>query len=146
MLGTLAKWMRIYGLDTFYANNEIDDSNLIEICNNEGRVLITRDKNLIQRARREKIKTIEIRTTDINKQIKKAIPSKEINQRNVLSRCVLCNTLVDEIKKEEVEGKIPKKVFDKQDKFWICRKCNKIYWKGSHYDNMVEKIRQIKNL
>ena len=146
MLGTLAKWMRIYGLDTFYANNEIDDSDLIDICKNEGRLLITRDKNLIQRARRENIKTIEIKTTDINEQIKNAIPGKEINKKNFLSRCILCNSLVNEIEKQEVSGKVPKRVFDKQEKFWICKKCNKIYWKGSHYENMIEKIKQIKNL
>jgi len=145
MLGTLAKWLRIYGLDTFYANSEIKDSELIDICRKENRILISRDKMLIQRARRENLKTIEIKTTDINEQIKKAISETEIDSNKILSRCILCNFSVDEIKKDDVKGKIPKRVFDNNKRFWICKKCNKIYWKGSHYENMVEKINELKN-
>lgn len=146
MLGTLAKWLRIYGFDTFYANSEIDDSELIAISRKENRILITRDKKLLQRARRENLKTIEIKTTEINEQISKAIGGREIDHSKVLSRCILCNTKVDEIKKYEVKGKVPKKVFDNNEIFWFCPKCNKIYWKGSHYENMVERINDIENL
>jgi uncharacterized protein with PIN domain len=146
MLGTLAKWLRIYGFDTFYANSKIDDSELIAISRKENRILITRDKKLLQRARRENLKTIEIKTTEINKQISKAIGDIEIDHSKVLSRCILCNTMVDEIKKNDVKGKVPEKVFNKNETFWFCPKCNKIYWKGSHYENMVEKINHIKNL
>ena len=35
MLGTLAKWLRIYGFDTFYANNEMNDDELIETAKKE---------------------------------------------------------------------------------------------------------------
>ena len=146
MFGTLAKWLRIYGFDTFYANREIDDSELIDICRKEKRILITRDKKLFQIARRENLKTIEIKTTDIDEQIRKAIGSIEIDKSKILSRCILCNSLVVEINKDEVKGKVPKKVFDNNEKFWFCLKCNKIYWKGSHYENMVEKINEIKDL
>ena len=146
MFGTLAKWLRIYGFDTFYANSEIDDSELIAISRRENRILITRDKNLLQNARRENLKTIEIKTTDINKQISKAIASREVDNSKILSRCILCNTSVDKIEKYEVKGKVPKKVFDNNETFWLCPKCNKIYWRGSHYDNMVKKIKDIKNL
>jgi len=48
MLGTLAKWLRIYGFDTFYANYKISDEELIKISKDEKRVLISRDKELIQ--------------------------------------------------------------------------------------------------
>ena len=146
MLGTLAKWMRIFGFDTFYANGEIDDKELIDICLKENRILITRDKILIQIARRENLKTIEINTIDIDEQIKKVISDREIDLKKVLSRCILCNTVVDEIKKDEVKGKVPKKVYDNNEKFWICKKCDKIYWKGSHYENMIDKINEIKKL
>jgi uncharacterized protein with PIN domain len=146
MLGTLAKWLRIYGFDTFYANSKIDDSELIAISIRENRVLISRDKKLLQNARRENLKTIEIKTTEINEQISKAIGSEEVDDSKVLSRCILCNTPVAIIKKYEVKGKIPKKIFDNNETFWLCPKCNKIYWRGSHYENMVKKIKDIKNL
>ena len=144
MLGTLAKWLRIYGFDTFYPEGSSDDSELLDICKKENRVLITRDKSLIIRARRENIKTIEVSSIDINNQIKTVISDEIINSENVLSRCILCNGLVDEIKKNDVKGKIPKNSFDSNDKFWYCKKCDKIYWKGSHFKNMIDKINEIK--
>ena len=112
MLGTLAKWLRIYGFDTFFPDVEMDDSDLIDICKKEKRVLITRDKNLIIRARRENLKTIEIISIGINDQIKTAISDIKIDTNNILSRCILCNDLVDDIKKADVKGKIPKKSYD----------------------------------
>ena len=146
MLGTLAKWLRIYGFDTFYANSEMDDKELINISKNEKRILITRDKNLLQTARKNKLKVIEINTTDINQQINKVIRKEKINTNQVLSRCILCNTKIEEIKKDEVKKMVPKRVFDTNEKFWFCSKCKKIYWKGSHYENMIEKINDLKNL
>jgi uncharacterized protein with PIN domain len=146
MLGTLAKWLRIFGFDTFYANSKMDDSELIDISKNEKRVLITRDKNLLQRAKKEKLKVIEINTTDINQQINIVINQVEINPSKALSRCILCNEELNDIKKDEVEKKVPKRVFDSNEKFWFCPVCKKIYWKGTHYNNMIKKINTLKNL
>ena len=73
MLGTCAKWLRIYGFDTFFARNDTSDEELIEIAKKEDRVLVTRDKNLTFTARRENIKVIEIKVIDIDEQIKKVI-------------------------------------------------------------------------
>jgi uncharacterized protein with PIN domain len=143
MLGTLAKWLRIYGFNTFFVNSEMDDHKLLEIARKENRILITRDKNLIQTARRENIKTIEIKTTDIDEQISTILDDIKTDKTKVLSRCILCNTEVEEIKKEIVKGKVPEKVFISNEKFWFCKKCNKIYWKGSHYEKMFEKINNL---
>jgi len=140
MLGTLAKWLRIYGFDTYYANNEMDDSRLLEISKDEKRILITRDKTLNQVARRENIKTIEIKTTDIDEQINAVLGEIKVDKTEILSRCILCNSKIKEIKKEDVKEKVPEKVFDNNEKFWFCKNCNKIYWKGSHYEKMFEKI------
>jgi hypothetical protein len=143
MLGTLAKWLRIYGYDTFYANSEMDDPKLLQISKNENRTLITRDKNLIQTARRENLKTIDIKTTDIDEQLHIVLGGIKIDKTKVLSRCILCNTKVEEIKKKDIKGTVPEKAFNNNEKFWFCKKCNKIYWKGSHYEKMFEKINEI---
>ena len=140
MLGTLAKWLRIYGFDTFYANRDINDSELLDISKKENRILITRDKNLIITARRENLKTIEINTTDLDEQISIVLGKNKPDKTKILSRCIVCNAKVEDIKKQDVEGKVPEKVFKNKDKFWFCTNCNKIYWKGSHYEKMFEKI------
>ena len=140
MLGTLAKWLRIYGYDTYFASSKIDDEKLLEISKNENRILITRDKELIQNARRENLKPIELKTTDIDEQISAVLGDVKIDKTKVLSRCILCNTKVEEIKKGDVKGKVPERVFENNEKFWFCKKCKKIYWRGTHYEKMFEKI------
>jgi len=121
MLGTLAKWLRIYGFDTFYANSEMDDNELIKTSKNEKRVLITRDKNLLQVARKEKLKVIEINTTDINEQIKKVLNKRKVDKSKILSRCILCNTTIEEIKKEKVEKRSQKEFFCQMKDFGFAQ-------------------------
>jgi len=140
MLGTLAKWLRIYGFDTFYATDEMEDDELIEIAKNEDRLLITRDKELAQISRRENIKVIEIADIDIDNQLKQVLNDFKIDKNKILTRCLICNSLLDNIEKKKVKSKIPEGAFQLNEKFWICKKCDKIYWKGSHYENMLEKI------
>mgnify|MGYP006283627639 CR=1 FL=1 len=145
MLGSLAKWLRIYGFDTYFAERTVDDSELINIAKKEGRVLITRDKELVYNAKRENVKVIKIETTDLEEQKEQIITIIKPKSLNYLSRCLLCNSLLEEISKNEVKNKVPEKIFENNEEFLYCKKCNKIYWKGTHYENMLSKINQ-KNL
>lgn len=142
MLGTLAKWLRIYGFDTFYANSEIDDEGLMEIAKKEKRVLITRDKDLIIKAKKELIKTIHVEKTGIDNELSAVLNEIDIDKSKILSRCTICNTILEEIKKSEAKNKVAEKVFENNKKFWFCSKCKRIYWKGTHYENMIEKIKR----
>lgn len=141
MLGTLAKWLRIYGFDTFYANGKISDEELIRIAKEEKRILITRDKTLAKVGKRENIKIIEINDTNLDNQIKMVLKDKNIEDDAILSRCLICNSTIEEIEKEKVKGKVPDRVYRSNDEFWFCKNCNKIYWKGTHYINMLKRIK-----
>jgi len=144
MLGTLAKWLRILGFDTFYANNSITDNELLHIANKEKRIVISRDKELIIRGKKENLTTIEINTTDLDEQLQQVLKLILIDEQFVLSRCIICNTILKTIKRGLVQGKVPKKVFENNDEFWFCNMCNKYYWKGSHYEKILIKIDEIK--
>ena len=146
MLGTLAKWFRILGFDTFYANAEMSDEDLLNIAKGENRTIFTRDKELIIRGKKKNLNVIAIETTDLDLQLNQVLKHVNINENSVLSRCTLCNTLLDTIEKNKVQGKVPSKVFEINEKFWFCSKCNKFYWMGSHYNEMIDKIDKIKKL
>ena len=66
----------------------------------------------------------------------------KIDEDLFLSRCTLCNDPVKPMKKKDVKGKIPNRVFENNENFWYCSKCDKIYWKGCHYKKMKEKIKK----
>ena len=144
MLGTLAKWLRLFGFDTFYANSEMEDEELLQVAKKEDRVIITRDKQLIVRGKKEKLPVIEVNTTDLDEQLNLVLKNVDIDQKAILSRCSVCNTILDEIEKSEVKNNVPKKIFDNNEKFWFCSKCDKIYWMGSHYEKILDKIEKIK--
>lgn len=141
MLGTLAKWLRIIGFDTYFADQKTDDLELLKIAKKQNRVLITRDKELIQRCKKQKIKHIQMFTTDLDEQIKQILKNFELDEKLFLTRCLLCNSIVTKIDKKNVFGKVPKKVFENNDDFWYCKKCDKIYWMGTHTRNMLKKIK-----
>lgn len=140
MLGTLAKWLRIYGFDTFYANSTISDDKIIMISKKEDRCLITRDEELTFRCKKENIKVIHFKVVDLDEQINLVLHDLVVDKDKILSRCIICNSELSDIKKESIKDKIPIKVFQKHEEFWFCKKCDKIYWKGSHYDKMIQKL------
>ncbi len=143
MLGTLAKWLRIFGIDTFYPE-EVEDSELIKIAKKENRILITRDKELIYNAKRENLQVIKIESANLEDQVGKILSIFHPDAERYLSRCLICNSLLHEINKNEVKNKVPEKIFENNEQFWFCKKCEKIYWKGTHYENMISKTKQTK--
>lgn len=145
MLGTLAKWLRILGFDTFYAQNKMTDDALLEIAKKEKRIIITRDKELTFRAKKQLIPTVEMQETDLIEQIRKIIKENKIDENKFLSRCSVCNTKLHSISKDMVYGKVPLKVFETKERFWHCPTCNRYYWMGSHYDDMIKRIKKINN-
>lgn len=135
MLGTLAKWLRILGYDTEYAK-DMRDEDIIEMAKKEDRIILTRDKGLYSKAQN----AVYIENRKLEEQIKKVIDvcKLEIKEDMILTRCTVCNTKVIEVDKDKIRDKIPE-----HNKFWMCPKCNRIYWIGSHWKNMEKTIKSI---
>lgn len=141
MLGSLAKWLRILGFDTVYPTATTSDDEILQIATSEKRFLLSRDKELIQRGKKAKLDVMEIHTTDLQKQLKQVLAFIRFDPPLVLTRCTLCNALLVSVGKKGLEARIPPKVFETRENFWYCPVCQKYYWMGTHYENMIEKIR-----
>jgi uncharacterized protein with PIN domain len=140
MLGSLATWLRFLGIDTFYVKEQFSDDDLLKIARKEKRILITKDKELIIRANKINIPIIAIQSSNLDDQLFSVISEITIDKKKVLSRCSLCNNILVTIKKEEIKKMVPSKVYQHNSQFWRCSHCKKIYWKGSHYDEIMKKI------
>lgn len=140
MLGTLAKWLRICGYDTEYVREE-NDNEIIEKAKREGRVIVTRDKELFGRCKN----AILVENNGIKEQLRKVFKEANLtlNEENVLSRCTICNVPVEEIEKKKVKGKVPSHAYEIHEEFWICPRCKRIYWMGTHWENMEKMIEKI---
>lgn len=144
MLGTLARWLRILGFDVYFADRSEDDEDILERAEKEKRIILTRDRYLVAMARRRNLKALEIRSRDLDEQIRTVTRLYPVKEDKVLSRCSICNTPLMRIGKDEVRGRVPDGVYLRHEEFWYCKECKRIYWKGSHWEKMRERIERVK--
>jgi uncharacterized protein with PIN domain len=142
MLGKLAKQLRMLGYDTLYYRGG-DVYPLIRLGRQEGRVILTRNTKLIPRRPEDVI--LRITENEPLLQLKELIQKGniEMDEGKAFSRCLLCNALLDPISRKEVEGKVPEFIFHQQKDFFRCPQCRRIYWPGSHQENMRRRIKEL---
>jgi len=142
MLGKLAKGLRMLGYDTTYYRGE-DAYHLFQLARQEGRVILTRNTKLVPKRSEDRI----LRVTEDKPilQLRELFQKGHISldQENLFSRCLLCNTILYQIPREEVKGKVPDFIFYQQKEFFQCPECRKIYWQGSHPKNMQKKLDEL---
>jgi hypothetical protein len=127
-LGTLARRMRLVGIDTAYAN-DLDDDTLIGRANAGQRVLLTQDRGLLRR-----------RKLWLGAYVRGAIPDEQL--RDVLgrfapplapwTRCPACNGLLEPARKADVEGLLRPGTRRTYQIFSRCTACGHLYWRGAH--------------
>lgn len=142
MLGNIARKLRFFGYDTKYSSN-MNDKEVISLAKNENRVLLTKDKELANKATKEKIQNILFKSAleaDQLVQIAKDLCMKEFLIDFNKTRCSLCNERIEKIGKENILEKIPEGIKHNKE-FWICKKCNKVYWRGTHIEKLVQLTR-----
>lgn len=138
MLGRLAKWLRILGYDTAY-DNDATDHELARRARAEGRVLLTRDREL---AARRGLKTLLIRSNRLDHQIQQVQKSLGPPPEPILSRCPVCNVALEEISARDVVHRVPPYVYETQAEFRHCPGCGRVYWSGSHVEAMGDQLKQ----
>ncbi|GAB3200055.1 uncharacterized protein with PIN domain [Pontibacter aydingkolensis] len=141
-LGTLAKALRMLGFDTLY-NQKLLDAEISRISQSENRIVLTRDIGLLKQ------KIIEhgywLRSQHTTTQLQEVISRYGLLQEiRPLIRCLVCNQLIMPVAKEAIAARLPPKTRLYFNEFYQCAPCNKVYWKGSHYEHMESVIRQIR--
>jgi uncharacterized protein with PIN domain len=138
MLGRLAKWLRLLGYDTAY-DNHATDHELARRARAEGRLLLTCDREL---AARRGLKTLLIRSQQLEDQVRQVQEALGPPPEPSLSRCSLCNTVLQEITAREVADRVPRYVLEANSEFHYCPRCGRIYWPGSHVEAIEEQLDQ----
>ena len=142
MLGKLAKELRMLGYDTLYYRGE-GGYPFIKLAREEGRVILTRNSKLLPRGAEDRI--VKITQDKPSLQLRELVQKGYISlkEKYLFSRCLVCNFLLDEIPREEAEGKVPDFILYQQKDFFRCPQCSRIYWQGSHQDNMRKKVKEL---
>lgn len=136
MLGSLARWLRILGYDAAYDSRH-DDPELARIAAAEGRVLLTRD---VQLSRRRGIRALLVESQRLDEQLAQVVGAFGLCLDGPFGRCSLCNEALDEVTHDDVRDEVPPYVLQTQSRFMRCPSCGKIYWRGTHWHNMRDRL------
>ncbi len=140
MLGRLAKWLRIMGYDTTYFH-QVQDHDLVRMARAEERILLTRDREL---TRRKGVTCLLIQSEKLEEQVAQLLREEGLNTDRAYSRCALCNALLLPVSKEQVSDRVPPYVLAQHVRFKLCPQCNKVYWRGTHWQRMQQRIEDIR--
>lgn len=141
-LGRLAHYLRLLGFDCLYHNNFSDDM-VATISKEDDRIVLTRDRSLLQR----KIITYGyfVRATIPKIQVKEIL--NRFNLFRLIApfvRCTRCNGTLEKIEKLKIEHRLKPLTKQYYNDFLICTTCSQIYWQGSHYTRAMQLIDEFK--
>jgi uncharacterized protein len=136
-LGQLARYLRLLGFDVIY-RNDFTDREVAQIANQERRVVLTRDRALLQ----HKIITrgYFVRADKPRIQVREILTRLDLyGALRPFTRCLRCNGELETVDKAAVLEQLEPKTRKYYRRFRRCQNCGQAYWKGSHF-NRMEKL------
>ena len=133
-LGRLAKYLRMLGFDAIYGN-DLGDPLLASLSATQGRILLSRDRALLERANVST--TYEIQAKAPEDRLHDVVEHFDLQPLiQPFTRCMVCNTPFEPVRKKDVLSQIPRRTAEVFDEYFYCPNCDQVFWKGSHYDRM----------
>jgi uncharacterized protein len=140
-LGKLARLLRMLGFDSVF-NAELTDKEIANISIAEDRILLTRSIGLL------KLRTITqgywLRSQHPETQLQEVKSYYKLAPEfKLFSRCMVCNGNIEMVPKEQVWEILPPKTRLYFQEFYQCNICQRVYWKGSHYERMQDFVSKL---
>ncbi len=133
-LGRLAGYLRMLGFDTLYPVPG-EDREVVDRALQEGRIILTRDRALLMH--RRVTHGCYVRPTTPRLQLAYLLQRLDLCRLiRPFSRCIRCNGVLEPVAKAAVVAQLPPAVGATRQRFWRCRDCGRVYWRGSHYRRM----------
>ncbi len=133
-LGSLARFLRMLGFDTFYEHTCTPET-LVAVSVSEGRVLLSRSRSLVRDPRVSH--SLFVESPDPRTQLIGVMRHHHLTSSiHPFTRCIECNSPVVPIDRQAVLSRLPDSVRSRDLDFRMCRRCDRIYWDGSHVAHM----------
>lgn len=136
MLGGLSRWLRTAGYDAEFAG-PIDDGVLVARAATSGAILLTSDAPLMDRRpiRTGEVKALFVpRAEPLLDQAAFVLRSLSLSMRT--PRCLACGGSVGAITREAAAPHVPPVSREVFEEFWRCERCERVYWKGAHWEGI----------
>jgi uncharacterized protein with PIN domain len=138
-LGTLARRLRLLGLDAAWSN-DAEDADLAARAAAEERVLLTQDRGLLMR---RGVPGALVRGSRPDDQLADVL-DRFAPSLAPLTRCTACGARLEPVPKAEVADRLPPGTRRTFDEFSRCPSCGRVYWRGAHarrIDELVDRHR-----
>ena len=139
MVGRLARYLRFVGCDTAYVRG-LSDEEVIDQARAEGRVVLTRDRRLSERADRALLLVSPL-IADQWRAVRSAFPSVPNEVR--FERCTECNGRIEPIASPSIDPRAEGVPWDRVATglaLYRCSTCRHYYWEGSHTADIRARI------
>ncbi len=137
----LGRLLILLGFDVEYSS-EYSDSEIADIAQAENRIVLTRDTELLKRK-----KVVYAR------RVKSDLPYDQLvevvsffglkDAVSFFSRCTGCNVVLEPVEKGKILDLLEPKTKKYFNTFFRCPHCLKVFWKGSHFDNIKDKMSRL---
>ncbi len=129
-LGTLARRLRLLGVDAAYTNEDPGDAALAAHSAKERRVLLSRDRGLLRRREIWAGAYVysdrpEDQLDDVLRRFAPALAP--------WTRCTACNGALTDADKDSVQERLEGGTQRTYDVFAQCTSCGRVYWRGAHH-------------
>ncbi|MFV9690371.1 MAG: Mut7-C RNAse domain-containing protein [Desulfobacteria bacterium] len=140
-VGKLAQWLRLMGYDALDTGPFSPESVLS--FTGEDRILLTRDTHLIRKT--ATLKAICLHSNDPKDQVRELVHTLLLqpDEKVFFTRCKFCNTILERVTSQEVIDEVPDYVRQRHKRFSKCNTCERVYWPGTHYDNITKTLQDL---
>jgi uncharacterized protein with PIN domain len=98
--------------------------------------VLTRDRGLLKR--NEITHGYWLRQVEPRRQLIEVLRRFDLApSADLFTRCLVCNTPLQRSDKESAANRLPGHTAERFQDFHTCPNCERVYWKGSHYQRML---------
>ena len=138
MIGRLARMLRLLGYDTL-CQPELDTAVLTELARREGRIILTRGDTRLRFPGVTNVFSVSSEYPP--EQLREVVAEFSLDPRSGLwTRCTVCNGVISAAAKEEIKDLVKPKVYEHYSEFYRCQGCGRVYWRGSHVEQILKNL------
>jgi uncharacterized protein with PIN domain len=139
MLGATARWLRAAGYDTMLAEPGRTDPEILDQCRGDGRILVTRDRQLAQAAAPE-VRTVLLIGDDPDRHAQALCEALGVDWTLApFTRCLVDNARLEPAGANDL-ARMPVSSRALPGPFRTCPCCGRVYWPGSHVRRMIAQL------
>ncbi|MEM3827051.1 MAG: Mut7-C RNAse domain-containing protein [Candidatus Micrarchaeaceae archaeon] len=138
MLAKLARWMRLLGVDV-EPLPYVEDDRLLKYVKRTGAVLLTSDRELYRKSLKRGAAALLVESHGLISQLKYVFSALSLAPDVSREICPICGSALLKISSDTaVRRGVPKKIALRYHEFFLCRKCGKVYWQGTHRRRVLQ--------